>query len=54
MLGFHNVVVSCNDGVASLRGFSYKRMYGHFARTKNSAHNNEVVILILFNEVPLY
>ena len=27
MLGFHKVAVGSSNGVATLRGFSYKKMY---------------------------
>ena len=27
-----------------LTGFSYEEMYGHFAGTKKSGHNNKVVV----------
>ena len=30
MLGFHNVAVGCINGIATLRGFSYKKMYDLF------------------------
>ena len=30
--------------VAALTGFSYKKMYGHFARRKNSSCNNKVAV----------
>ena len=32
------------NGVAALTGFYYKKMYGHFAGTKNSGRNNEVAV----------
>ena len=37
--------------VATLTGFSYKKMYGHFARRKNSSCNNKVAVRW---GVPLY
>ena len=33
MLEFHNVAVGRINGVAASKGFSYKKMYGHLART---------------------
>ena len=30
--------------VATLTGFSYKKMYGHFASRKNSSCNNKVAV----------
>ena len=32
------------NGVAALTGFYYKKMYGHFAGTKNSGRNNELAV----------
>ena len=32
------------NGVAALTGFYHKKMYGHFAGTKNSGRNNEVAV----------
>ena len=31
--------------VAALMGFPYEKMYGHFARQKNTGCNNEVTVL---------
>ena len=41
---FHNVTVDRINGVAALRGFSYKKMFGRFARTKKSGRVNEVTV----------
>ena len=38
------MVVGGIDGVVALMGFSYEEMYGHFAGTKKSGRNNEVVV----------
>ena len=35
------MAIRCIKGVARLRGFSYKKMYGCFKKT---AHNNEVIV----------
>ena len=32
------------NGVTSLMGFSYKKMYGRFAGTKESGRNNGVAV----------
>ena len=32
------------NGVATLTGFYYKKMYGRFAGTKKSSRNNEVAV----------
>ena len=34
------MVVACINGVATISEFSYKEMYGNFARTKKSANDN--------------
>ena len=34
MLGFHDVAVGRINGVATLKGFSYKKRYGLFTRRK--------------------
>ena len=44
-LGFHDVAVGRINGVAALRGFSYKKMYGRFAGPQNRGRNNEVTAL---------
>ena len=39
------MVVGRINGVVGLMGFSYEEMYGRFASTKKSGHNDEVVVL---------
>ena len=46
MLGFDYVAISFINRVTTLMGFSCKKMYGCFARKKQSGCNNEVVILM--------
>jgi len=43
-LGFQNVAVGRINGVVSLTGLSYKKMYGCFAWTKKGGCNNEVTV----------
>ena len=43
-MGFQNVAVGRINGVVSLTGLSYKKMYGCFAWTKKGGCNNEVTV----------
>ena len=48
MLGLHNKAVGRINGMAALREFSYKKIYGRLAGTKKVAVigcNNEVSLL---------
>ena len=40
------MVVGRINRVVALTGFSYEDMYGRFAGTKKSGHNNKVVVLM--------
>jgi len=44
-VGFQNEAVGRIDGMAALMGFSYEKMYGHFAGTKTGDRNDEVTVL---------
>ena len=43
-MGFQNVAFGRINGVTALTGFSYEKMFGHFAGTQKSGCNNEVTV----------